>query len=370
MVKHIFIKFHEKNEDYPHVESTMGEHAAVAQGNANNEFGWGQFTTKHNVNGISKQHKAEIEDQLDSGITTFVYFYSRVGQVLYRAKLEEIYDGNSPMVVRPSFTQLVPAYYRHLCGETQITDSLPSVVYSYFRVRDLELLATGKDNVENVAREILHYAKQEPILTIKGMQALLYVSDERLEQHLTRIDIEKAKVLINNKRVNIVTANDELATENEDEMDNEDSSSNPDSSTTRKVDHAEANKNKHANGLLAELLVLKIEQDNLIINGRSDLAEKVVHVSVENGDGDGYDILSYDLNGNPKYIEVKGTKNRKNVNFFVTAKELQASKKYEERYYIYRVFDLEADVPSLKIYQGDLEKHFALQNYTYIAKRK
>lgn len=361
-VKHIFIKFHEKNEDYPNVASTMEEHAAIAAGNANNEFGWGQFTTKKNVSGISKQHKAEIEVQLDSGITTYVYFYSRVGQVLYRAKLEEIYDGNSPKVVQPAFTQMVPAYYRHLCGETQITESLPSVVYSYFRVCDLELLATGKEDLENVAREILHYAKQEPILTIGGMQALLYVSDEGLQPHLTRIDIEKARTSISNKQVKIVTSEDQ----DEDMVDNED----PSSSTTRKVDHAEANKNKHANGLIAELLVLKIEKDNLILNGRSDLAEQIVHVSVENGDGDGYDILSYDLAGNPKYIEVKGTKNKKNVNFFVTAKEVQASKEHEEQYYLYRVFDLEADVPSLKIYQGKLEKHFALQNYTYIAKRK
>ena len=48
-------------------------------------------------------------------------------------------------------------------------------------------------------------------------------------------------------------------------------------------------------GLAGELLVLEYERKNLIDAGRKDLAENVQHVSVEQGDGAGYDIRSFSI---------------------------------------------------------------------------
>lgn len=42
-------------------------------------------------------------------------------------------------------------------------------------------------------------------------------------------------------------------------------------------------------------------------------------VSKLDGDGLGYDILSYDRNGNPMYIEVKTTAGPGNGSIFITA---------------------------------------------------
>ena len=50
-------------------------------------------------------------------------------------------------------------------------------------------------------------------------------------------------------------------------------------------------RNKHL-GLIGELFILKSEIEFLKLNKKDDLAKKVRHVSVEIGDGLGYDILS------------------------------------------------------------------------------
>ena len=51
---------------------------------------------------------------------------------------------------------------------------------------------------------------------------------------------------------------------------------------------------------------------------KKDYLEKIKHIAKDQGDGSGFDILSFDLNGNKKYIEVKTTKSNLNSTFFVT----------------------------------------------------
>lgn len=43
---------------------------------------------------------------------------------------------------------------------------------------------------------------------------------------------------------------------------------------------------------------------------------------------------------------------------------IKVYKEREDTYYLYRVFNLEDDEPSMRIYPGDLEKHFKLQSHT------
>jgi len=69
--------------------------------------------------------------------------------------------------------------------------------------------------------------------------------------------------------------------------------------------------------------------------------KKVRRVSVVDGDGLGYDILSYDQYGNEKYIEVKTTKGEIDNSLFISANELEMSEQYPEQYWMYRVYEVD-----------------------------
>lgn len=73
----------------------------------------------------------------------------------------------------------------------------------------------------------------------------------------------------------------------------------------QRIAYAERDEHAVALGQRGEALVLAYERAYLRANGRPDLVERVRHASLADGDGAGYDILSYDLDGAPKYIEVK-----------------------------------------------------------------
>ncbi len=91
-------------------------------------------------------------------------------------------------------------------------------------------------------------------------------------------------------------------------------------------------------GFKGEEYVRDAEIQLLIDNDRADLAEKVDHVSVKKGDGVGYDIESYSLDGRIKHIEVKTTTSDKNTRFFISDNELAFSEQNPESYYIYRLY--------------------------------
>jgi len=128
----------------------------------------------------------------------------------------------------------------------------------------------------------------------------------------------------------------------------------------RKVDFLEKSKKKIKIGFLGEQLVLTHEKQNLINNGRADLADKVKWVS-QNSDGYGYDVLSYDNNGKEKYIEVKTTK-LSNINhpFEISKNEILTSEKKGHSYWIYRVYELGSKMPKFYKIQGSILENFDL----------
>ncbi|MBS3999253.1 MAG: DUF3883 domain-containing protein [Desulfobulbaceae bacterium] len=81
------------------------------------------------------------------------------------------------------------------------------------------------------------------------------------------------------------------------------------------INHIQNNVANKRIGDLGEIWVFKYEKEFLETHGKKTLAEKVEHVAKNKGDGLGYDILSFDLDGEPKYIEVKTTKGNKNLIF-------------------------------------------------------
>ena len=92
-------------------------------------------------------------------------------------------------------------------------------------------------------------------------------------------------------------------------------------------------------GLEGELLVFENECEKLKKAGREDLAKKIIHVSVVEGDGAGYDIRSFDYDGNTLYLEVKTTTGGQRTSFFLSANEKAFAASHPKSFRLVRVYD-------------------------------
>lgn len=108
-----------------------------------------------------------------------------------------------------------------------------------------------------------------------------------------------------------------------------------------KINYLEKEQRNQKLGYLGEELVMEYERWQLIKLGKDNLADKVEWVSKEQGDGTGFDILSRNLNGSDKYIEVKTTKLSKETPIFFSKNELEFSVDHRKDFHLYRLFDFE-----------------------------
>lgn len=108
-------------------------------------------------------------------------------------------------------------------------------------------------------------------------------------------------------------------------------------------------------GLIGEEFILRYERVQLKFLGKDNLSDKVEHVAHERGDGAGFDILSFDLSGKDKYIEVKSTKHGYNTPFYFTANELAFSLKNSDQFFVYRVFGMRRE-PKFFVLQGSFDQ--------------
>jgi hypothetical protein len=97
---------------------------------------------------------------------------------------------------------------------------------------------------------------------------------------------------------------------------------------------AEARRNKDL-GDAGEGLVIKYEQKKLRTLNLHELADKVKKVK----DGNGYDILSFDEDENPFYIEVKCTEGNCDTPFYMSINEKIFAERNSEKYFIYRIYN-------------------------------
>jgi hypothetical protein len=88
-----------------------------------------------------------------------------------------------------------------------------------------------------------------------------------------------------------------------------------------------------------EELVLHHERQRLQGLDRPDLAKKVRWISQELGDGAGYDILSFDVYGKERLIEVKTTVGIDVTPFYITRNELSLASERPDAFRLCRVFD-------------------------------
>jgi len=127
-------------------------------------------------------------------------------------------------------------------------------------------------------------------------------------------------------------------------------------------DYAEQDARNRSLGLAGERAVLLSEELALIAGGRADLAEKIVHVAKIEGDGAGYDIKSYTVEGEEKFIEVKTTRGDRSTAVFFSSNEARFAADHVEDYYLYRVFEFDEATLSGKVFvhHGELEQHFSI----------
>jgi hypothetical protein len=92
-------------------------------------------------------------------------------------------------------------------------------------------------------------------------------------------------------------------------------------------------------GREGEELVLQFERERLKQRDRPDLANKIRWISEEDGDGAGYDILSFDEKGKERFLEVKTTVGSDTTPFYLTRNELSFSSERPEAFRLCRVFD-------------------------------
>lgn len=120
-----------------------------------------------------------------------------------------------------------------------------------------------------------------------------------------------------------------------------------------KINYLEKEQRNLSLGILGEELVLAYEKWYLIKVGKEKLADEVRWVSKEEGDGSGFDILSKNIDGTDKYVEVKTTKLGKETPFFFSRNELLFSETKAENYHLFRLFNFE-NKPQLFIKNGNL----------------
>lgn len=101
------------------------------------------------------------------------------------------------------------------------------------------------------------------------------------------------------------------------------------------------------------------EQQRLMALGHPELFQGLDWVHDTQGDGAGYDILSFEHDGQSRFIEVKTTNCGIASPFLVIHNELEFSREAGNQFYLHRVFQFRNE-PRLFTLCGDLTQHVYL----------
>jgi hypothetical protein len=137
--------------------------------------------------------------------------------------------------------------------------------------------------------------------------------------------------------------------------------------TGRHPDYGLLHEENRRRGKLGEELVIDYERARLREQGRPDLADAIRWTAREDGDGLGYDVLSFDLNGRERYIEVKATAHGEGTPFYLSSAELDFAQHHADRYALYRVYDIDGE-PRFFALRGDITAVLELIPVTYSAR--
>jgi hypothetical protein len=134
----------------------------------------------------------------------------------------------------------------------------------------------------------------------------------------------------------------------------------------KKYDAAECDARNRALGKAGEERVLAHEQANLRNAGRGDLAGKVRWTAMEDGDGAGFDIASFEPDGRERLIEVKTTNGWERTPFHITRNELAVADRRKDDWHLIRLWDFAREAKAFSI-RPPLDVHVALTPTTFLA---
>ncbi|ALA18574.1 MULTISPECIES: DUF3883 domain-containing protein [unclassified Chelatococcus] len=134
----------------------------------------------------------------------------------------------------------------------------------------------------------------------------------------------------------------------------------------RKYDVAERDARNWALGRAGEERVLAHERASLLAAGRTDLAERIRWVSHVDGDGAGYDIRSFDMDGSDRLIEVKTTNGWERTPFHITRNELAVAEARRNDWRLVRLWNFAREPRAFEIHPP-LEAHVSLMATSYQA---
>ena len=123
-------------------------------------------------------------------------------------------------------------------------------------------------------------------------------------------------------------------------------------------------------GKAGELLVYEYERRRLQTIGRKDLSDRVRWIARDEGDGYGYDILSFSGKGDEAnrelWLEVKTTNGSAVTPFYITRNELRVSEQRADAFRIFRLYDFRRLVRAYCL-APPLERHVSLSPTIYRA---
>lgn len=134
----------------------------------------------------------------------------------------------------------------------------------------------------------------------------------------------------------------------------------------RKYDVAERDARNRTLGRAGEERVLAHERASLLASGRTDLAERIRWVSNVDGDGAGYDILSFDPDGSDRLIEVKTTNGWDRTPFHITRNELAVAEERRGDWRLVRLWNFSREPKAFEL-RPPLEAHVSLMATSFQA---
>jgi hypothetical protein len=136
--------------------------------------------------------------------------------------------------------------------------------------------------------------------------------------------------------------------------------------TLTRCDYLEREARNRSLGFAGEEFVATFEARRLHAGGHIGLSNRVEHVSKTQGDGLGYDVLSFEPSGKERFIEVKTTAFGPLTPFYVSRNELGFSQDREAQFILSRVHEFRT-APKVFELRGALRKNVQLEPVTYQA---
>jgi hypothetical protein len=120
-------------------------------------------------------------------------------------------------------------------------------------------------------------------------------------------------------------------------------------------------------GTAGELFIVDFEARRLHAAGHKLLADRVEHVADTRGDGLGYDVLSFDVSGQERFLEVKTTDFGAATPFYVSRNEVAFSDERGEQFILARVHEFRS-APKFFELKGPIRKNVLLDAVSFVAR--